>query len=104
MHIDISNKAVAIEIGSLFLVAPFIVWFALFIAVRKWTLHPEVLLPWFVRFRWLVWSCAVVLYVGSFGGGYHLRIFGSALIAFSAGLAFPEGWLKKHLARSSSTV
>jgi hypothetical protein len=103
MHIDISSKAVAIEIASPLLVAPFIVWFALSIALRKWTLHPEVLLPWFVRLRWLAWTCAMVLYVSSAGGGYRLRIFGSALIAFTAGLAFPEGWLRKRIAASHST-
>ncbi|MBB5060923.1 hypothetical protein HDF16_005659 [Granulicella aggregans] len=105
MHIDISSKPLAIGIGSILVIAPFAIWAALYIATRKRNIHPKSLLPWMLRLRWVVYSCALLLYVGGFIIGHSRWLFyGTAMLACSSGLALSETWLKKQTAPSRSAV
>jgi hypothetical protein len=102
MNFD-ASKLLVIGITSLLVIAPFVVWGALYVAVRKWSLDLRSLLPWLRGFRWVVWSCGLLLFVGYFAGGHFPWVYPSAVSTFSAGLYFPERWLKEQLAATNST-
>ena len=45
MHIG-AAKVLAIEISSLLIALPFIVWLALYVAARGWSINLRPVLPW----------------------------------------------------------
>ena len=102
MNFD-GSKLLVIGISSLLIIAPFIVWGALYVAVRKWSLDLQSLVPWLRGFRWVVWSCGLLFYIGYFAGGHFPRVYAGAVATFSIGLYFPEKWLKEQLVPPNST-
>ena len=97
-----NSKLLVIGITSLLIVAPFIVWGALYVAVRKSSLDLQSLVPWLRGFRWVVWSCGLLFFIGYFAGGHYPWVYPSAVATFSAGLYFPERWLKEQLTPPNS--
>ena len=97
------SKLLVIGIRSLLIIAPFIVWGALYVAVRKWSLDLRSLLPWLRGFRWVVWSCGLLLYIGYFAGGQFPWVYAISVVSFSIGLSFPERWLKEQFPPPNST-
>jgi len=95
---SLGSKLLVIGISSLLIIAPFIVWAALYVAVSKWSLDLQSLVPWFRGFRWVVWSCGLFLFIGYFAGGHFRWVYPSAVATFSVGLVFPEKWLKEQFA------
>jgi hypothetical protein len=96
MNFD-GSKLLVIGISSLLIIAPFIVWSALCVAARKWSLDLQSLVQWFRGFRLVVWSCGLLLYIGYFAGGHFPLVYPASVVTFSAGLYFPERWLKEQL-------
>jgi hypothetical protein len=100
---NFGSKLLTIGITSLLVIAPFVVWGALSVVMRKWSLDPRSLLRWFRGFRWVVWSCGLLLWVGYgvsfFMGRPHFPwVYAGAVVTFSVGLSFPERWLKERFA------
>jgi hypothetical protein len=87
-----------IGVTSLLIIAPFVLWGVLYVAVRKWSLDLRPLIPRFRVFRWVAWSCGLLLYVGYFLGAHYPWGFPIAVVTFSIGLSFPESWLKRQYA------
>ncbi len=102
MNFD-GSKLLVIGISLLLVIAPLIFWGALYVTVRKWSLDLQSLVPWLRGFRWVVWSCGLLLFIGYFAGGHYSWVYPSAVATFSAGLYFPERWLKEQLAPPNST-
>jgi hypothetical protein len=102
MNLDWS-KLLVIGSTSLLIIAPFVVWGALYVAVRKWSLDLQSLVPWLRGFRWVVWSCGLLLYIGYFVGGHFPWVYPASVATFSVGLVFPEKWLKGQFAAPNST-
>jgi hypothetical protein len=96
-------KLLVIGISSLLIIAPFIVWGALYVSVRKWSLDLQSVARWLRGFRWVGWSCGLLPYIGYFAGGHFPWVYPSAVATFSVGLYFPEKWLKGQLAPPNST-
>jgi hypothetical protein len=106
---NFESKLIVIGITSLLIIGgPFILWGALSVAVRKSSLNSRSLLWWFRGFRWVVWSCGLVLWVG-YGVGYFmgrphfLWVYPCSVATFSAGLVFPERWLKEQISPTDLT-
>jgi hypothetical protein len=93
---NFGSKLLVIGIASLLSVAPFIVWGALSVVMRKWSLDPRSLMPWLRGFRWVVWSCGIVLWVGYLVRPHFPWVYPCAVGTFSVGLIFPEKWLKEQ--------
>jgi hypothetical protein len=102
MNFD-GSKLLVIGISSLLIIAPFIFWGALYVAVRKWSLDLQSLAPRLKGFRWVVWSCGLLLYIGYFAGGHFPWVYPISVVTFSIGLDFPERWLKGQFAPPNST-
>jgi hypothetical protein len=96
MHIG-ASKLLAIEITSLFLALPFIVWLALYIAARWWSINLRPVLPWLNILRWVGWGLGVALSL-IYLGLDRFPAYGGAMITFSIGLSFPQGWVKRRFA------
>ena len=97
------SKLLVIGIRSLLIIAPFIVWGALYVAVRKWSLDLQSLVTWLRGFRWVVWSCGLLLFIGYFAAGHFPWVYAISVVTFSIGLSFPERWLKEQFPPSNST-
>jgi len=93
-----ASRMVLIGLTSLLIIAPFVLWGVLYVAVRKWSLNLRPLIARFRAFRWVAWSCGVLLIVGCLAGGHYPWSYAIAVATFSAGLTFPESWLKRQYA------
>src|SRR6266542_4308585 len=96
MNID-SSKLLAIETFSVFSVLPHIIWLALYGASRRWPIHPRPVLKWLRILRWVGWGIAIPLGLLALARN-QFPIYGLAMSTFSAGLSFPESWLKRRIA------
>jgi hypothetical protein len=95
-------KTLVLGIYLLLIVAPFIGWGALYVGVRNWSLDPQQLMSWLRGLRWLSWICAVLLFGGYVVGGHYPWAYPIAMFTFSAGLSFPESWLKRRISEANN--
>lgn len=77
---------------------PYIVWFAIFAVNRCWNVNPRPALPWFRVVRYLTWGSAIVLLFLNLALDHFPMAYGPAMIALSAGLSQPEGWVRRRFA------
>jgi uncharacterized membrane protein YadS len=84
--------------------APMVVWLALYVASRRWSLDLRPTLPWFRTLRWIAWVIGSALLLVSmtllFFSMAHQRffIYGMSCCSLSAGLSIPQGWVKRRFA------
>jgi hypothetical protein len=80
------------------MVAPFVVWLALFAVSRWWSVSLRPALGWIRALQWVAWFAGLV------GTTLHLLfdrlplVYGLAALMLAVGLRFPERWLKRHFA------
>jgi hypothetical protein len=90
------SKVLSLEIGSLLITAPMIVWFSLYVAaLQSMKLRP--VLPWLRVLRWVGWGLGIVFFLAALARN-SFPTYGCAMSAFSAGLSLPEGWVKRRFA------
>jgi hypothetical protein len=87
-----------IEVASALIALPFIVWLALYVAAGWRSIGLRPLLPWLRILRWVGWGLAIALYLTHFAHDGFPWVYGAAMFAFSTGLSFPEGWVKRRFA------
>jgi hypothetical protein len=93
-----SSKVAALEFLLLLAPAPFIIWLALFVAARR-SINLRPVLPWLRILRYLAWGVGITLGVVWLATGRFIWVgYEGAIIGFSAGLAIPEGWVKRRFA------
>jgi hypothetical protein len=92
------HKLLTIEIGSALVVAPMIVWLALYVAARWGSISLRAALPWLRILRYVTWGSAIALYIVHFAHDRFPWAYGAAVFTFSAGLALPESWVKRRFA------
>ena len=97
-------KFVGVGIVVLSLIAPFVLWFAMYAAARWRSLDLRPLLPWMRRLHLLTLSLAVdlsgrYLVIGDF---HHPSIYPIAVLAFAMGFYFPANWLRRRAASNES--
>jgi hypothetical protein len=91
-----TSKVSRIEITSALLLLPLIIWLALYLAQRWWSVNMRPALPWLKTVRWVGWAFGVALLLLSLTGGQLPWICGMVMTAFSAGLSIPESWIKRR--------
>jgi hypothetical protein len=98
------EKLSAICIVLLIATSPFFFWLILYFANPRSQDELKTQISRVKRLRWVVYFAGVAL--GVFWIIDHMPnhywIFGSAVISASAGLVFPDTWLKNRLARSQA--
>ena len=97
MSIDASTVA-AIEFTSAFFALPLVFWLAMYVAARWWSINWRPVLPWLKILRWVVWGCGVALVLTSLARNGFPVSYGLIILGFSAGLSFPETWVKRRFA------
>lgn len=97
MHIG-ASKVLAIEISSPLIALPFIVWLALYVAARWWSINLRPVLPWLNILRWVGWGFAITLLTLSLARDHFPMVYGQAMALFSLGLSFPQSWVKRRFA------
>ena len=90
MHVE-GPKLVRGALGLLISAAPLLFWIMLYAVARKWPFDFQPLLTWMRAVRYVTWACGLVLMVAGAHWPYPM-----ALITFSLGLSFPEGWARRH--------
>lgn len=95
MHFE-PSKVSGIAIPLTLFVLPLIVWLALYLAQRWWSVNSRPALPWLKALRWTGWAVGVALLVTSLTGGRLPWVYGIAATTFSAGLSIPESWIKRR--------
>ena len=93
------HKALAIGVGSALMAVPLILWLALDLAARRWSVSLRPALPWLRIMRWLGWGLGLVLFLIHLDRDTFPVAYGIAMFSFSTGLALPEGWVKHRFAR-----
>jgi len=89
------SKVSRIEITTALIVLPLVIWLALYLAQRWWSINSCLALPWLRTLRWIGWIFAVALLLLSLTS--HLpSVYCIAMTAFSAGLSMPESWIKSR--------
>jgi hypothetical protein len=97
MHIG-ASKVFAIEITSLLITLPFIVWLALYVAAHWCSINLRPVLPWLNILRWVGWGFAFALLTLSLARDHFSMVYRQAMSSFSLGLAFPQSWVKRRFA------
>jgi hypothetical protein len=92
------SKLLAIEVTSALVASPLIVWLALYLAARWWSLGLRPVLPWLRVLRWVGWGLGIALYLTYFARDRFPWVYGAAMLSFSIGLLLPEGWVKRRFA------
>jgi hypothetical protein len=90
------SKVSRIEITSTLFLLPLIIWIALYLAQRWWSVNLRPALPWVKTLRWVGWASGIALLVLTLTGGHLPWVYGIAMTGFSAGLAIPESWIKRR--------
>ena len=90
------SKVLAIEIGSILVTAPMILWVALYLGSRQ-SINLRALLPWIRVLRWLGWGLGILFFLAALTRN-RFPTYGCAMSAFSAGLSLPESWVKRRFA------
>jgi len=83
-------------IGLAIVVAPLILWLALYLLTKTSSAELRGVLGWIRALRWIGWSCGLAVILFALFRGTFISYYGMVLVAFSSGLALPEGWLKKR--------
>ena len=93
-------RLVGVGIVVLSVIAPFVLWFAMYAAARWRSLDLRPLLPWMRRLHLLTLSLGVALYVGYLviGDFHRPSIYPVAVLGFAMGLYFPANWLRRRTA------
>jgi hypothetical protein len=91
------HRALAIEIGSALMTFPLIIWLALYLAARQWSVSLRPILPWLRILRWLGWGFGLALFFVHLDRDTFPVAYGIAMFTFSTGLALPEGWVRRRL-------
>jgi hypothetical protein len=95
-----ASKTAALEFFSVFLALPFVICLTLYFSARWWSVNPHKVLVWLKVVRWIAWVfglAAVLLEFGAMSRGRY-PIYGLSMMGCSAGLAFPENWVKHRFA------
>jgi hypothetical protein len=92
-------KLIKIAIIAGVLLAPFVFWLFIYGLLRFSSVDPQRVKSWLRTLRWVTWiPAAALMLVAIVNHKFHyLFFYGSGLFSFSAGLSFPESWLKKRL-------
>jgi hypothetical protein len=90
------SKVLRFEIVLTLIVAPLLIWLALYSAHRWWSVNSRPALPWLKTLRWISWIFGVVLLLLSMTRRPFPWVYGIAVVAFSNGLSIPEGWVKRR--------
>ena len=98
MSVD-ASKVAAIEFTSAFIALPLVFWLAMYMATRWWSINWRPVLPWLKILRWISWGCGAALLLTSLARNVlPAANFGAVILGFSAGLSFPESWVKRRFA------
>ena len=81
-----------------FIVLPLILWLAMYLAARWWSINWRPILPWLRILRWLGWGFGSVLVLASMVRNVFPITDGVLILTFSAGLSMPESWVKRRFA------
>jgi hypothetical protein len=81
-----------------FIVLPLILWLAMYLAARWWSINWRPILPWLRILRWLGWGFGGVLVLASMVRNVFPITDGVLILTFSAGLSMPESWVKRRFA------
>jgi hypothetical protein len=87
-----------IVIVSFLVVAPLLLWLALYAAARWWSVNLRPTLRYLRAVRWVGWSFGIILFLVHWIRDDFSASYGIALLTFAVGLAMPESWVKKHFA------
>jgi hypothetical protein len=81
------------------LLSPFILWFALHSAARRFSLDLRPILPWLRRLQWVAWGITVALFLAlAFTDNNHIVMYACLFSSFSQTLSFAERRLRKRFA------
>jgi hypothetical protein len=99
------TRLVGVGIVVLSVIAPFVLWLAMYAAERWQSLDLHPLLPWVRRLHLLTLSLGVALYAGYLviGDFHRPAIYPVAVLGFAMGLYFPANWLKRRAASNESS-
>jgi len=91
-------RLLGIGIWIFLILAPFVIWLALYVAARWWSFGLQPLVPWMRTFRWITYGSGIALGLAHFTSAhfYHDFTCAAAVLTFSIGLSFPENWLKSQ--------
>ena len=81
------------------LASPFIVWLALYVAARWGSIGLRPTLSWFRILRWVSFAAGIAFFLTYLFHGHflgHFLDYGLAMVTLSAGLSFPERWVKRR--------
>jgi len=97
--IFLTNKPLAIVICAILIAGPFVVWFFVYCVSKCPSVSLHRFLPLLRALRWATWAAAIALMLPAFASGaiHRAAVYGFALSSFSAGLSFPQSWLRKKL-------
>jgi hypothetical protein len=99
-----SNRFVLICWGVVGTVGPFAVWAVVYAAFKQRLFPAESMLRLVRAWRWIAWAASILILV-CIVLPFHLSwLYAISASAFSAGLSFPESWLKLHVPPDASDV
>ncbi len=84
--------------GVVILAAPFLLWLALYATARLFSVNLRRILPVIISLHLLTYGAGVVLMLINLANNHFPGRYAAALVACSAGLIFPETWLKRRFA------
>ena len=92
-------KQLATVVGATLVIAPFAIWLSFYYLAKFSSIDLHRALPWLRVLRWVTWILATpFMFAAIVNHSYHhFFVYGCGLFSFSAGLSFPETWLKNRL-------
>ena len=93
-----ASRVLRIEIVLPLMFLPLLIWLALYLAARTWSVNCRPALPWLRALRWIGWALGVVLLTLSLVRDHFSWYYGIAMGTFSIGLNIPESWIKRRFA------
>jgi hypothetical protein len=87
-----------VEIYLALSASPLIVWLALYVTSRLWSVNLRPILPWLRTLRWVAWGLAIVLLLFYLAHDRFPVVYAIAMGSAQLGLALPESWVKHRFA------
>jgi hypothetical protein len=97
MNLD-GSKVHTIEIYLALSASPLIVWLALYMTSRWWSVNLRPVLPWLRALRWVAWGLAIALLINHLAHDHFPISYAIAMGSVQLGLSFPESWVKRRFA------
>jgi hypothetical protein len=90
------SKILRIEIASALMALPLVIWLALYLTYRWWSLNLGWTLQWLETLRRVSWVFSVILAILSAARDHFPFVYAIAMFTFSAGISMPERWVRRR--------